>query len=594
MKLFIFLFFVSTGTYAQAVQDTTKGSIPTIAELQIGKVGLRIGYYSPAVRGRIIWGGLVPYGQVWVGGAHSATQIEFNIPVEINGVAIKPGRYALFIIPNENEWTIIINKNWEQHLADEYSDKDDITRFMAKPEATGLRNRLKYTVDKTTDTELSVTFNWEKIKISFPVKILQGKPKYKLPKTKVPAAFTSLEHTMHGMSHAFSKNLPMNRNGSGTGWLPDNTPMYAWMHPKEKWSYMVHGGIFVRQNWQNVNNDYQSGGKQFDAPGWAMAMAQRKAGKNGLFLFRGMMSIDPITVGGSGYPLLFQSGEAFDGKPLVNRQHPHDLISELSVGYTHAINSDVDLSLYIGYPGEPAIGPTAFMHRISSINNPDAPLSHHWQDATHITFGVATLGVRYKKIKVEGSSFTGREPNAKRFDFDEPRFDSYAYRLSYSPSKSIVMQASQAFLKSPEELFSEENIKRTTASIIYSRKPTNEKHVTAALIWGYNDAGGDHKEQSILAEANYQIKKIALYSRYEYVQKSSEELQLTSFVDEIFSIQAFTLGANHRIANWFKTDIAVGAQSTFNFIPESLNGFYGSNPISMQVYLRIVPQQMKM
>jgi hypothetical protein len=306
------------------------------------------------------------------------------------------------------------------------------------------------------------------------------------------------------------------------------------------------------------------------------------------------MSIDPITVGGSGYPLLFQSGEAFDGKPLVNRQHPHDLISELSVGYTHAINSDLDLSLYIGYPGEPAIGPTAFMHRISTMNNPDAPLSHHWQDATHITFGVATVGVRYKKIKLEGSSFTGREPNAKRFDFDEPRFDSYAYRLSYTPSKSIVMQASQAFLKSPEELFPTEDIKRTTVSVIYSMKQANEKHLSAAVIWGYNDAGEDHKEQSILVEANYQIKKIALYSRYEYVEKSSEELQLTSLADQIFSIQAFTLGANHRIANWFKTEIAVGAQSTINFTSDSLKDFYGSNPLSMQVYLRIVPRMMKM
>ena len=121
-------------------------------------------------------------------------------------------------------------------------------------------------------------------------------------------------------------------------------------------------------------------------------------------LFRS--SIDPITVGGSGYPLLFQTGESYHGSPLVNRQHPHDLFSELAVGYTQKINDDMDATVYVGYPGEPALGPTAFMHRISSINNPDAPLGHHWQDATHITFGVATLGFRYKKFKIDGSSFT--------------------------------------------------------------------------------------------------------------------------------------------------------------------------------------------
>src|SRR6185436_11326646 len=139
---------------------------------------------------------------------------------------------------------------------------------------------------------------------------------------------------MSMMTHAFSRNLPMNRNGSGTGWLPDETPMYAWMQHKGSWNYMWHGGLFLRQNWQNFNNNFANGGSQFDAPGWAMGMAQKNVGAKGLLLIRAMVSVDPITVGPSGYPLLFQTGETYQGAPLVNRQHPHDLFSELAVGYT--------------------------------------------------------------------------------------------------------------------------------------------------------------------------------------------------------------------------------------------------------------------
>jgi hypothetical protein len=227
------------------------------------------------------------------------------------------------------------------------------------------------------------------------------------------------------------------------------------------------------------------------------------------------------------------------------------------------------------------------------MNNPDAPLGHHWQDATHITFGVATLGVRYKKFKLEGSSFTGREPDEHRYDFDEPRFDSYSSRLSFAPTKQFTMQASYAYLKSPEELEPDENVKRTTASIIYSKVNSGEKLLTAALIYGFNDSGGDHQENSLLLEGNYQLNKWAAYSRYEWVEKSAEELQLP-LGDEIFSINSITLGFNYRIGSWLKTDIALGVQGTVNFIPQSLESYYGQTPFSAETYLRIVPRLMNM
>ncbi|HTH56946.1 MAG TPA: DUF2911 domain-containing protein [Cyclobacteriaceae bacterium] len=590
--LILVLFLFPIEIFSQT-QDTTKGSNPSTAELAIGKIRMRVNYYAPAVRGRVIWGGLVPYDQVWVTGAHSATSVEFAAPVSINGKVIKAGKYAIFTIPSKSEWTIIINKNWEQHLADDYSANDDVVRLNVPVRESGLHERLKYYLRQIDDSNAELTIAWEKIRVSFPIKLLSTKPSYRIPKTKSVGAVMQSMPGMKMMTHAFSKSLPMNRNGSGTGWLPDATPMYAWMNGKNSWSTMWHGSLFIRQDWQNVNNR-QNSARQFDAIGWTMGMAQKSVGKNGLLLIRGMFSIDPITLGGNGYPLLFQTGESYNGQPLVNRQHPHDLVSELALGYTQRVNTNTDISLYLGMPGEPALGPTAFMHRISSINNPDAPLGHHWQDATHVTFGVATFGVRYKKFKAEASSFTGREPNENRFDFDKPLFDSYSYRLSYAPSQNFVLQASRAFIKSPESLDPTLNINRTTASLIYSKKRTGDKLLTASLVWGYNDEGGDHQEHSILAEGNYQLKKTAIYGRYEAIEKSSEELQLFSVIgDQILSIQSLTVGLNQTIATWFKTSVALGAQGTLSFIPDVLNTFYGRSPLSAQVYVRIIPQLMK-
>ena len=284
------------------------------------------------------------------------------------------------------------------------------------------------------------------------------------------------DHSMHGMSsmrsmpsHAYSRNLPMSRNSSGTAWNPDSSPMYMWMKQKGKTDWMFHGNIFLRYTNTDIFNNGSKGDDKVDAPNWFMAMMNRKIGKKGLLNATAMISFDRLTEGGDGYPLLFQSGETWKGKRLVDRQHPHDLFSALSIGYTQMINKDIDVFGYVGYPGEPALGAPAFMHRVSSMNNPDAPLGHHWQDATHITFGVATLGFRYKNFKLEGSSFTGREPDEDRYDFDKARFNSYSYRLSYNPTVNWALQFSQGFIEEPEALEPGVDVTRTTASVLYAK-----------------------------------------------------------------------------------------------------------------------------
>lgn len=426
------------------------------------------------------------------------------------------------------------------------------------------------------------------------------KPAAKKPKMEMSDTMKMEEHammdTMPMMTHSYSLNLPMNRNSSGTAWQPDATPMYGYMKMTEKWNLMFHGSIFFRYNYQDITNKgirSDSLTDRFDAPNWVMLMASRKINKRGLFAFSVMLSADELVMGGNGYPLLFQSGETYKNKPLIDRQHPHDLVSGLSVAYTHMLNKDIDLTAYLGYPGEPAIGPPAFMHRISSINNPDAPLGHHWQDATHITFGVATLGFRYKIVKFELSNFTGREPDEDRYDFDKPRFNSWAYRFSVNPTDNFAVQFSQAFIKSPEALEPEENITRTTASILHSIILGEKTHLTSAAIWGANQKWGHRPEHSMLLESNLQMNKTAIYGRYEFIQKSTHELNIDmNDSDKLFSINALTLGASYNFLHAFNTNFRVGVQGSAFFTPSELRGLYGRLPISAEIYLHVLPINM--
>lgn len=155
---------------AQSEPDTLKGSLNARATGSIGSLNIAIAYHSPAVRGRMVWGGLIPFDQVWVTGAHRATSVEFNQDVEIGGVTIAAGKYALFTIPGKEKWTIVINKNWNQHLADDYDQKEDIVRVMVTPENEQThQERLRYMVEAESDTSGEIVVYWEKLEISLPV-----------------------------------------------------------------------------------------------------------------------------------------------------------------------------------------------------------------------------------------------------------------------------------------------------------------------------------------------------------------------------------------------------------------------------------------
>jgi hypothetical protein len=307
-----------------------------------------------------------------------------------------------------------------------------------------------------------------------------------------------------------------------------------------------------------------------------------------------MLSLDRLVDGGDGYPLLFQTGETWKGIPLLDRQHPHDLFSELSIGYTHRINNKIDLTIYVGYPGEPALGPTAFMHRMSAFNNPDAVLGHHWQDATHITFGVVTAGIRYGHFKLETSRFTGREPDENRFNFDKPTLDSYSYRLLYNASRNWAFQISHGLIKNPEPHHPASNTRRTTGSVQHTGilpQGTN-KWIATSVVWGYNDAGTHHQDHSMLIESNLQLNKWAIFGRFEWVQKDLTSWgQFTS--NETVPVSATSIGLNRQIAAFSHTLLQVGAQLSHYSVQQNfVQSRYGNNPLSAQLYFRLTPARM--
>jgi len=400
---------------------------------------------------------------------------------------------------------------------------------------------------------------------------------------------SSAAGTPMDMSNAYSRNLPMGRDGSGTAWLPDESPMTARMFHTRNWMYMLHYNLFLRYDNQDFTGKGTRGGSKFDAPDFIMLMAQHPVGKNGLFHYSIMSSLDALT-GGNGYPLLFQSGESYRGKPIVDRQHPHDLFSELSVSYAQALSSRSDVFVYIGYPGEPALGPVAFMHRPSAMDEPDAPISHHWIDATHITFGVVTAGIRYGAFKLDGSSFTGREPDENRYNFDKPRFDSWSGRVSCNPTGNWALQVSHGFIKSPELLHPGENVHRTTASAIYSRH-LGTGALDATVIWGMNKSPGRQGEQAALVEGDWRKNRLGIYTRGEWVQKGTEELNLPAAVygDAVFPVQSYTIGLNYDLFRWGGCRIAAGGQWTQYHADERLDSLYGRNPMAFECYIRVYP-----
>jgi len=350
----------------------------------------------------------------------------------------------------------------------------------------------------------------------------------------------------------------------------------------------MQGNVFFDYNTQNFNNSSLRGGSQWGSTNWLRGMAQHRLGESSILILRMMLSFDRLTTGGSGYPLLFQTGETWQEKALADRQHPQDLFSEISMGYRFSFGEDTTIFVYFGLPGEPALGPPAFMYRPSSKNNPDAPLGYHWQDGTHITFGVATLGFILKPFKLDMSLFTGREPDEDKYHLDKPKFDSHSIRISWNPTSNFALQFSHAFINSPEAQSPEIDLIRYTGSLIYS-KPLQKGNLDISFIGGLNQPTVDDQQFSILAEANYHCQRSSLYCRAEMVQKSADDLGLPEYTGNEYWLGAWSTGIAQQFLASKQFCLFFGAQLTVNRSEKALRNFYGDWPLSMQIFFRLAP-----
>jgi hypothetical protein len=390
--------------------------------------------------------------------------------------------------------------------------------------------------------------------------------------------------------------MSMSQVGSGTAWQPASSPLHMWHKRAGDWTLMFHFEAKIGVNSQGGPR----GVTKFESQNWFMTMAMRRLGP-GTITLRGMFSLEPLTYSGVGSPQLFQTGEVYKGKSIIDAQHPHDLVMELSAQYEVPVGERGSFFAYFGWPGEPALGPVAFMHRASASENPSAPLSHHLQDATHITNGVLTTGFAYRWFKFEASVFNGREPDERRYGLEAGKWNSRSARITFAPNRNWAIQFSHGLLKNPE-LLHKGDTQRTTASIQYNR-PFARGNWATSLIWGRNreehqDNGEVFRLNSYMVEStvNFLDRKY-LYTRLELVDKKdllrAEDIQKlglpAGFHHPQFRIGAYTFGAARDIWNTDRISLAIGGDATFYSKPKQLDSIYGSNPTSYKFFLRLRP-----
>jgi hypothetical protein len=363
---------------------------------------------------------------------------------------------------------------------------------------------------------------------------------------------------------------------ASAGPLVAQTPPAADQHEHMQMNSGASPWMFMTDATINAMFNHQGGPRgadEFKVPNWWMGMASRPAA-GGQLTFTAMLSLDPLTVGKSGYAELFQVGEALDGKPLIDRQHPHDLFMQLAAVWRRPLSNGFALTLAGGPAGEPALGPIAFMHRPSAENIVLAPLGHHTFDSTHISFGVVTAAIERGPWTVEGSVFNGREPDDDRWDIDLARMDSVAGRLWFRPSRAWEFQISTGHLVEPEEL-EPGDIQRTTASASWFSRAKDDDFSALTVGYGVN-AAHDTKRQAAFVEFTRHLARNAVSVRAELAQS---ELRAGT-------VGAVTLGSARDLAIWKGLEAAVGGDLTLYRVPDALTSAYGSRPVSFQLFVR--------
>jgi hypothetical protein len=360
---------------------------------------------------------------------------------------------------------------------------------------------------------------------------------------------------------------------TGTSANPAAWTMPMLMAHLGSWNTMFMGDAFIVDTQQSGPR----GGDKLYSPSVFMAAAGHSAGAKGAFQAELMLSLDPATITGERYPLLFQTGETAYGHPLYDAQHPHNFIMALGFHYAYEIAEATTIDFYVAPVGDPALGPVAYPHRASAEELPQAPISHHLQDSTHISDDVVTIGISHKEFKLEASGFHGAEPGENRWIIQQGAIDSWSTRLWFFPTKNWAAQISVGRLTHPEALEPGDQV-RSTGSLSYTKGGWS-----SSVIWGRSHfTATDRNLNSYLAESVLPIaKKNFLTGRIELVDK-----------DELFSsgqtyrIGAYTLGYTRDIALFSYLETGIGANLSLYSLPDAIKPFYGDHPVGGNIFIR--------
>ncbi|MBX3594116.1 hypothetical protein [Sphingomonas sp.] len=400
--------------------------------------------------------------------------------------------------------------------------------------------------------------------------------------TAAQAPAAAMPHMHHQMADAESGAPKPNATiASGTALLPAATGgMHDGLHVMAgDWMIMGHGYL-----WGVVTDQ---GGPRGDDMAFVESMGMVTAGRDlddrARIELRSMFSLEPL-MGRRGYPNLMAGGETADGQALIDRQHPHDLFMELAARVEVDVAPDTSLFLYGGPVGEPALGPAAFMHRASARYQPMSPITHHWFDSTHITYGVVTAGLRTRAFQIEGSAFRGREPDETRWDIEAPKLDSWSVRATFTPSPNWAAQVSHGRLKDPETLHPGEDEARTTASIHYARGG-----LSATVAFSAKNRLPGPVLTAWLAEANWDIDaRHSVFARGELVE--NDELfpdHSSPLHDRIFRVGRVEAGYAYRIALAKSVTLALGGTIAAYVKPDVLASYYGRAPVSATGFAKL-------
>ena len=383
------------------------------------------------------------------------------------------------------------------------------------------------------------------------------------------------EHAMAGALGSYA----LTREASGTSWRPEAAPHQMLMSSAGDWMLMGHATLdMVYTSQAGPRGD----DKAFLA-GMFMGVAQRRFDSGDVLQLRGAVSPDPI-MGKRGYPLLLAAGETADGvDTLVDRQHPHDFFMELSASYSHQLGNGQSVFVYGGLPGEPAFGPPAFMHRPAAEVNPEAPITHHWMDSTHITFGVLTAGYVNGDVKIEASRFRGREPDQDRYDIETGGLDSTAVRVSWNPTQNWALQASWADVTSPEQLEPDVDVTKWSASALYTQA-IGEGSLSLTGAFARKDSSENVTLDAWLGEAAWQLNPDwTVFSRLEAIETDELGLILHGPVE---NVARATLGVSRDFPLNDTLTMVLGASATKNWTSDALAPLYDGDPTGVLGFVR--------